>query len=232
MPQPMTRPTAPRRKPVAKARAEMYRALILECAERVFAERGYHTAKMQELAAEAGISLNTLYATFPSKREVFEALHEMRGAEFLAEVDTALAAPGDARQSLRRGVEAFVAYLVRHQDYFRIDLREGRSWAIGDVEASPSFQAGIRQWTGLMRRGIAEGLFYADDPDVMAVTAFGLMQIQLAAWLAKTGASDPKRIAERVFRQIERALCAPVGAVAAAGGSDGAGRAARSGEAD
>lgn len=195
---------------MVEARAQMYRALILRCAERVFAERGYHAAKMREVAARAGISLNTLYATFPSKREVFEALHEMRGAEFLAEVDAALAAPGGAREALRRGVQAFVDYLVRHEDYLRVDLREGRSWAIGDVEASPSFQAGIRHWKELMKRGIAEGVFHDDDPDVMAVTAFGLMQIQLAAWLAKSGAHDAKRITQRVWRQIQRALCKPL----------------------
>jgi len=200
-------PAARRRKPVELARARMYRDVVLECAERVFAERGYQTARMQEVAAAAGISLSTLYAAFPSKRAVFEALHEMRGAEFLALVDAALAQAGDARQALARGVRAFVDYLVRHEDYFRIDLREGRSWAIGDVESSPAFQAGIRHWTELMQRGIAEGVFVDDDPDVMAVTAFGVMQIQLAAWLAKPDALGAAEIADRIFRHLERALC-------------------------
>ena len=198
-----------RRSPVAEARAQMYRALVLDCAERVFARRGYHTARMQEVAAEAGISLNTLYAAFPGKREIFEALHETRGAEFLAQVTVALDAPVGARESLRLGVAAFVDYLVRHPDYFRVDLREGRSWAIGDVEASPAFQAGIKNWTALMRRGIEEGVFHPDDPDVMAATTFGVMQIQLAAWLAKSSAPDPSAIAERIAAQLERALCLP-----------------------
>jgi AcrR family transcriptional regulator len=198
-----------RPKPVVEARVQMYRDVVLQCAERVFAARGYHTAKMQEVAAAAGISLSTLYAAFPSKREVFEALHETRGAEFLAQVDAALAGPGDARASLGRGVHAFVDYLVRHQDYFRVDLREGRSWAIGDVEASPAFQSGIDHWTQLMKRGIAEGIFTDEDPDVMAVTAFGVMQIQLAAWLAKPGAPDVAAIAERISGYLERALCTP-----------------------
>ncbi|MDJ0848893.1 MAG: TetR/AcrR family transcriptional regulator [Myxococcota bacterium] len=186
----------------------MYRTLVLRCAEQVFAERGYHTAKMQEVAAAAGISLATLYATFPSKQQVFETLHEMRGAEFLAHVDAALAEPGDARASLRRGVRAFVDYLANHADYFRMDLREGRSWAIGDVESSPAFQAGIEHWTQLMKRGIAEGTFSDEDPGVMAVTAFGVMQIQLAAWLAKPGEPDAAAIAERICRHLERAFCA------------------------
>jgi AcrR family transcriptional regulator len=195
---------------VAEAREQMYRSLVLSAAERVFGERGYHAARMQEVAREAGISLQTLYSTFPSKREVFDALHEERGAEFLAEVSAALSGEGDARAALRRGVAAFVSYLVEHPDYFRVDLREGRSWAIGDVEASPAFQAGIENWTSLMRRGINEGIFYDEDPDVMAATAFGLMQVQLAAWMARPTPPEAEALTERIATQLERAFCRPV----------------------
>src|SRR5262245_32042088 len=66
-----------------EARARMYRDLLLDAAERVFGARGYHASRMEEVAAEAGVSLSTVYATFPSKRELFEALHETRGRQFL-----------------------------------------------------------------------------------------------------------------------------------------------------
>ena len=187
----------------------MYRELVLECAEQVFARSGYHAAKMAEVAAEAGISLGTLYATFASKREVFEALHEFRGAPFLARVDAALAGDGSSRERLRRGVHAFVGFATEHPRYFQVDLREGRSWAIGDVEASPSFRAGIAHWTELMREGIEEGVFRDDDPELMATTAFGLMQLQLAARLRRTPDAPAEVLAERVADVIERVLCEP-----------------------
>lgn len=198
-----------RSSPAVEARAQMYRALVIDCAERVFAREGYHSARMQDIAAEAGISLNTLYEAFPGKSEVFRALHEERGGEFLAQVSEALEEPGDARARLRRGVHAFVDYLIEHPDYFRVDLREGRSWAIGDVEASPSFRAGIRRWTALMKRGIEEGVFHDDDPELMAVTTFGVMQIQLAVWLARRDPPSAERIAEHIFEHLERSLCLP-----------------------
>lgn len=194
---------------MAAARERMYRDLVLECAERVFAREGFHTAKMQDIAAEAGVSLNTLYAVFPGKREIFEEIHESRGQEFLARIDVALDPPPPAREAITRGVDAFVEFVVDHADYFRMDLREGRSWAVGDVEASPAFQAGIRLWTELMRRGIAEGVFYDEDPGLMATTAFGLMQMQLAYLLARGGDPDRKAIADRIALQLERALCRP-----------------------
>jgi AcrR family transcriptional regulator len=192
----------------------MYRDLVLECAERVFAREGFHTAKMQDIAAEAGISLNTLYAVFPGKREIFQEVHESRGRAFFARVEAALAPAPPAREAIARGVRAFVEFLLDHADYFRMDLREGRSWAVGDVEASPAFQAGIRLWTELMRRGIAEGVFYDEDPGLMATTAFGLMQMQLAYLLAHDGEPDRGRIADRITLQLERAFCQPEPAAA------------------
>lgn len=187
----------------------MYRSLVLETAERVFAERGYHASKMQEVAAEAGISLNTLYATFPSKRELFEELHESRGHGFLEAIEPALRAPLAAAAALREAVRAYVSWLAEHEAYFRVDLREGRSWAIGDVEASSTFQAGIELWTDLMARGIEEGQFYDDDPEVMASTVFGVMQIQVAILLFRDGEPDAPEVASRVCHTVERLVCLP-----------------------
>jgi AcrR family transcriptional regulator len=184
----------------------MYRDLVQDAAERVFGARGYHASRMEEVASEAGVSLSTVYAAFPSKRELFEALHETRGRQFLAQLEPALLSSEPPLVCLRRAVEAFVAYLVTHRDYLRVDLREGRSWAIGDVQASRAFQAGIELWTRLVERGIAEGVFYPEDPRLMATTAFAIMQVQLACLLEAGEPPQIARISERITRQLERAL--------------------------
>jgi AcrR family transcriptional regulator len=184
----------------------MYRDLVLDAAERVFGARGYHASRMEEVAAEAGVSLSTVYGAFPSKRDLFEALHETRGRQFLAQLEPALRASEPPLVCLRRAVEAFVTYLVAHRDYLRVDLREGRSWAIGDVQASRAFQAGIDLWTRLVERGVEEGVFYPDEPRLMATTAFAIMQVQLACLLEAGEPPSVERISERISRQLERAL--------------------------
>ena len=189
----------------AEARTQMYRELVLESAERVFAEQGYHAARMQEIADEAGIALGTLYSVFPGKEDIFAVLHEVRGEAFLERIEPALHESAPAREALWHSVRGFVAFLLEHPDYFRVDLREGRSWAIGDVEASAAFQKGIAQWTDLIARGIDEGVFLDEDPGTLATTVFGLMQVRLAVLLAS--GEDPERIAERVGASVERQVC-------------------------
>ena len=200
------------RRPASKAsaaRARMYRDQVHDIAERVFGARGFHASKMEQVAAEAGVSLSTVYAVFASKRELFEALHERRGRQFLASLEPALRSDEPALVAMRRAVEAFVGYLALHRDYLRVDLREGRSWAIGDVEASPAYQSGIELWTRLVRRGIREGVFCDEDPRLLATTAFAIMQVQLACLLEGGEAPPPDQISDRIARQLERALCVP-----------------------
>jgi AcrR family transcriptional regulator len=184
----------------------MYRDLVLEAAERVFGARGYHASRMEEVAAEAGVSLSTVYAAFPSKRELFEALHETRGRAFLARLEPALSAGEPALVCLRRAVQSFVDWLCEHRQYLHVDLREGRSWAIGDVEGSRAYQAGIELWTELLRRGMQEGVFEDDDPRLLATTAFAIMQVQLAYLLEHGESLTNQEIAQRIARQLERAF--------------------------
>src|SRR5438270_542771 len=58
---------------------------ILETASRVFAERGYQSADMQEISAALGVGKGTLYRYFASKEELFltavdRGMHRLRAA--------------------------------------------------------------------------------------------------------------------------------------------------------
>ncbi|MBW1830737.1 MAG: helix-turn-helix transcriptional regulator, partial [Deltaproteobacteria bacterium] len=48
----MSQPTAKAR----NAKTSMYRSLIIDAAERLFASRGYEGTKIQDIATESGIS--------------------------------------------------------------------------------------------------------------------------------------------------------------------------------
>ncbi|MFD1663433.1 TetR/AcrR family transcriptional regulator [Streptomyces caeni] len=57
--------------PIAATRPRNRRRLIVEAAGRVFSERGYHAASMEEIAAGVGISAAALYRHFPNKYALF-----------------------------------------------------------------------------------------------------------------------------------------------------------------
>src|SRR4029077_16618646 len=47
---------------------------ILDCAKRVFAERGFHAANISHICEAAGIGRGTLYQYFANKRSVLTAI--------------------------------------------------------------------------------------------------------------------------------------------------------------
>ncbi|MFQ5541718.1 MAG: TetR/AcrR family transcriptional regulator, partial [Candidatus Binatia bacterium] len=49
---------------------------ILQAAMQVFAREGYHRARIEAVAEEAGIGKGTVYEYFKSKTDLFLALHE------------------------------------------------------------------------------------------------------------------------------------------------------------
>ncbi len=57
-------------------RGRQTRAKIVDAATRVFQERGYLEATMAAIAAEAGVSVQTLYLAFGSKVAILEAVHD------------------------------------------------------------------------------------------------------------------------------------------------------------
>src|SRR6185436_9218133 len=110
------------------ARSRMYHDLIFECAERVFAEKGFDECTMQDVAAEAGISLKTLYTAFPGKNEIYAEIQAVRGMAFLERVQSAN--QGSAFEKFEAGLRAFVTFLIDHDAYRQILLREGQAWGL------------------------------------------------------------------------------------------------------
>lgn len=84
-------------RPARPARADQ-RARLIGATGRVIGRDGYLAAKIQRIAAEAGVSCTTFYEHFPDKRAAFLAAHEQLGERLLARLrrERARARFGDA----------------------------------------------------------------------------------------------------------------------------------------
>ncbi len=95
-------------------------AQLLDLADELFAERGFHAASMDELARRAGVSKPVIYDHFGSKERLF-ATCVHRTAEALADqVTTAVRKESDPRARLRAGSIA----------YFRFLQEQLQAWAV------------------------------------------------------------------------------------------------------
>jgi AcrR family transcriptional regulator len=83
-----------------RADAERNRRLILETADRMFAQRGF-TVTLNEIAHEAGVGVGTVYRRFPDLQALIDALFTQRFAAFqrIAAASARLPDPGEALRS-------------------------------------------------------------------------------------------------------------------------------------
>ena len=79
--------------PAAAVRPRNRKQLIVEAAGRVFSERGYHAASMEEIAAGVGITAAALYRHFPNKYALFAECANVMVDRLVAALD---GVPADA----------------------------------------------------------------------------------------------------------------------------------------
>jgi TetR/AcrR family transcriptional regulator len=203
---------AARRKPrdeARRARDEVYRQHVFEAAERVFAERGFESAKVQEISKLAGLSMGTIYALFPSKTDLHRAILEERGRELLAlarEVAGREAPPDEALHAL---IEVYVGYFVSHPGFLQMHLRAGTSWALSPAGTD----AQVRHWqdiqalqADIFRRGVAAGIFVEEDPGYLARLFSAMDQVVLADWVASGMKADRAELVRRLQAQVARSF--------------------------
>ncbi|MGI8503434.1 MAG: TetR/AcrR family transcriptional regulator [Hassallia sp.] len=93
---------------------DQYRKELLSKCFDLFAEKGYGSITMRQIADGLGVSTGTLYHYFPSKQALFEQLMEE-----ICQQDVSMAmAELSGTQTLQERLEIIGKFLVKKEDYF------------------------------------------------------------------------------------------------------------------
>jgi AcrR family transcriptional regulator len=204
-----------RSRPKENARREregLYRRLILDAAERLFALKGFDDARIEEIAAASGLSLGTLYSVFAGKPDVMRAVHEARNREILARSARAIADAAGPLEQLLAAARASLEFFVAHPDYLRIHLRGGHAWGLDAAGGRSRSHAhardeGIVLYTENLQSGISAAVFHPGSPRLLARMAIAMQQVQLADWVERGMQRDPAALVEDMHAWLRRSLC-------------------------
>jgi len=191
---------------VREARTEAYRSLILEAAERVFAARGYTEAKVQEIADDAGVATGTVYAIFPSKEELYRAVHRVN-LEELAKRYAEIPGDRDSRDVIRDRTAVSTHFLTERPDYLRIYVREAASWGF-DATELPKVASEFVD-LALYRRGIERGELQRENPELLQSLAMAASHVILFHWLKGGMRESAEELTRRILAHTERTLFRP-----------------------
>jgi AcrR family transcriptional regulator len=137
---------------------EFRHAEILEAARRVFAEKGFEQASVDEIAHAAGVAKGTVYLYYPSKRELYwEALKS--GLESMCtELESRVHQAGSTEAKIRAFMSAKMSYFEKHSDFFRIYHSEFAQAALHPTYTHKDFKDYHDRQLGLLAAALQEGI--------------------------------------------------------------------------
>jgi AcrR family transcriptional regulator len=180
----------PRRRDEARA---LFRNAILDAAEGVFAERGFHGARIQDIAERARIAVGTVYNHFSQKDEVLSALLEERTEGLLAQVRAGGADPKGFRARLEARVARMLAYVEQHRAFFAIAnehglfagaVAPGARASARNLQQMATFRSVFR---AIVEEGVASGDLEPLDADALARFLGGTMRAFVLSSLTQNG---------------------------------------------
>src|SRR3954469_23565290 len=195
-------------------RSEARARQILDCAKRVFADRGFHAANVSHICEAAGIGRGTLYQYFPNKRAVLTAiLRETldRAKALMERQEREAPALVPPEKISRSGAIEFTAFQLREllevvfadEDTLRIVLRE----AVGlDVGAETVLAEIDETAIGIVERSLvaAQEAGYIRPLDARAVATLvvgGVEKLALSA-LRSAAPVDLDKLAQEAARLL------------------------------
>ena len=158
------------------------RDAILDAAAVVFAENGFAGARVDDIAARAGVNKAMLYYHVGDKMALYTSVLLRNFERVRSAVDGALADDGTARDRLEAVIAAITSMVQRHPDHPRIMLREIAS---GAAHLRLEVLAAMLEVVGvvgeLIADGTAAGEFRDLDPVLSHLTIVGAVLFLNAA---------------------------------------------------
>lgn len=157
----------------SQAQRDRVRAILLDRAARLFADRPYGAVTVEDVAAVAGVAKGTVYSFFDGKEELFRRVLEQEHDRFHREVEGLLAEVDvRCRENVREALHAVVHALAANPLLLRVlDERDTPAWL--EVHRDPSARmaeakANTNMLVGLIREGQLAGVMRDGDPVELA----------------------------------------------------------------
>ncbi|MCS7088422.1 MAG: TetR/AcrR family transcriptional regulator [Thermoflexales bacterium] len=174
-------------------RAKETRQRILEAALRVFAAKGYHEARMDDIVAAADASKGAIYFHFPSKERIFLALVDEFAELLESRLERALAEERSGVRRVEAALRVCMELFGRYRQLAKVVLVQaaglGHVFEQKRLEVHERFIAIIKRE---LDRAVAEGDIPPIDTEVAALVWMGALNEVVIRWIY-SGTPEPER---------------------------------------
>jgi TetR/AcrR family transcriptional regulator, fatty acid metabolism regulator protein len=151
--------------------------LIRDAAIRVFARKGFHATRAEEIAEEAGIAVGTIYNYFESKAQILLSVFEREFDEEVGLYESLTKSGMSVQERFREILRAHFARLAESRDLAMVLVREryNGSGEIGEAMAKMQRKM-LDKIEKLLQDGVDEGWLRACNVRIVAPALFAVVE--------------------------------------------------------
>ncbi len=170
------------------------RERILSAAIRVFAQNGFYSTRVSEIATAAGVADGTIYLYFENKDHVLISIFEDRIGKLIEVMRRTVKESTDPREQLQRVIALQLGQVEENRDLAEVvtvNLRQ--SSTLLKQYATPLFVKYLEVIAGVISDGQKQGVFRTDlSPRVAARALYGGVDGIMLTWAL--GEPEPKAL--------------------------------------
>ncbi|GEN36458.1 TetR family transcriptional regulator [Aneurinibacillus danicus] len=153
---------------------------LLDAAEIVFGEKGFHQASIVDITQQAKVSMGTFYTYFESKEDIFRELVMSMQKNMRKAIKIGTQGITDRIELEREGFRIFFQFLQKHRYLYRLF----RQAEFVDVELHRSyFETFSRGYISGLQDSMEKGEIRAYNPELLAYCFMGIMDYVGMKWV-------------------------------------------------
>jgi TetR/AcrR family transcriptional regulator, fatty acid metabolism regulator protein len=200
---------------------EATRQRLLDAAEQVFAEKGYHGAVVEDIIRASDSSKGGFYFHFPNKQGIFLALIDALVPKLAAAIDSAIADETDPIAQMDAALRTVLETFSRHRKLSKILLVEAVGLGHGFDEklmhTRGYFASMIQHY---LDHAMAAGAIAPLDTEIASWAWFGAINELVVRWLITGRPEKLETLIPQLRQLLLRSVGAPVPASTGAGSQD------------
>jgi AcrR family transcriptional regulator len=186
------------------ARGVRTRKGLLEAAEQVFTELGYHDASIVKIAGAAGVAPGTFYLYFAGKQEIFDELVEDLNRRVRQAMADAASRGRTRTEAERLGFEAFFRFTAEHPGLYRV-IRQAEF--VSPQALRLHYRRIVAGYVRGLQDAMERGEIATGDPEVLAWALMGVGEMIGLRWILWGDTDEiPTHVFEETMRFVQRAL--------------------------
>lgn len=167
-----------------RKKSEIRKQQILEAAVEVFAEKGFHSSRVSDIARSAGVAYGLVYHYFINKEEILRTIYLERWAVVLQVIENAIMEKNSTASARLRSILRFFIEVYKRNaalvDVIILELLHSPEFMREEVVRG--FQRAAAGIEELVRQGQKSGEFRKDvNPTIFAVLYFGAIEVTFNA---------------------------------------------------